>query len=263
MNRIDKKFKQLRRIRKKAFISYICAGDPDIKTTGELVLGLERAGVDIIELGIPFSDPLADGPTIQRASQRALKAGANIPKILSMVRGLRKKTQIPLVFMTYYNLVHYYGVEKFVKDAKEAGADGIIVPDLIPEEAHRLISAARKMDFCTIFLIAPTSTTDRIRMIADKSRGFIYYVSLTGVTGARKILPSHIKEHIRKIRRITDKPVCVGFGVSSHSQVRQMQGFADGVIVGSALVNKIEQNLRQKNKIPAAVAALTERLIRG
>jgi len=263
MNRIEEKFKELRRQRKKAFISYICAGDPDLGTTGKLVLELENAGVDIIELGIPFSDPLADGPTIQRASQRALKKRVNIPKILAMVRSLRRNTQIPLVFMTYYNLVYDYGVERFVKDSKAAGADGVIIPDLIPEEADELVSASKKHAFDTIFLIAPTSTPNRIRMIAKRSTGFIYYVSLTGVTGARSSLPAKVKEHIRSIKRITKKPVCVGFGVSTRRQVKDLARFSDGIIVGSAIINRIEEGLKDRKALPKKIAGFVKGLIRG
>ncbi|NQT91018.1 MAG: tryptophan synthase subunit alpha [Candidatus Omnitrophica bacterium] len=263
MNRIDKRFKELKRQKRKAFIAYICAGDPDLATTRQLVLGLEKAGVDIVELGVPFSDPLADGPTIQQASQRALKNNVNLPKIFSMIKGLRQETQIPLVLMTYYNPVYHYGVKRFVKDAKAAGADGVIVPDLVPEEAGELTAACTRHGFDPIFLAAPTSTTERIKLISRASKGFIYYVSLTGVTGARKKLPAHITDHIRKIKRITKKPVCIGFGISTPAQVRQLSSFCDGVIVGSAIVNKAKACLPNKSAIPARVEAFVKGLIRG
>ncbi len=263
MNRIDKKFKDLRKQNKKAFIIYICAGDPDLAITERLVIELDRVGVDIVELGVPFSDPLADGPTIQKASQRALKNRINLTKIFLLVKSLRKRTEFPLVLMTYYNPVYNYGVKRFVRDAKSTGVDGVIVPDLSPEEAGELISASKAYRFDTVFLAAPTSTKERIRLIAQKSKGFIYYVSLTGVTGARKRLPAQIREHIREIKRITDKPVCVGFGVSTPQQVRQLSAFCDGVIIGSAIINRLERYLSDRKSIPRKVAAFTKDLMRG
>jgi len=263
MNRIDKKFKELKSTGRKAFIAYICAGDPDIATTRKLVLELDKAGVDIVELGIPFSDPLADGPTIQRASQRALKGKVNLKNIFSLIRSLRKETDIPLVLMGYYNPIYRYGEKRFVRDAKAAGADGVIVPDLSPEEADQLIRACEKYEFDPIFLAAPTSTKKRLKLIASKSKGFIYYVSLTGVTGARKQLPAHIRDHIRDIKRIADKPVCIGFGISSLEQVKQLSSFCDGVIVGSALIGKIEKNLSSKSRVSKSVARFAKTLVKG
>lgn len=263
MNRVEKRFKELKSEGRKAFIAYICAGDPDLSTTKRLALELDKAGVDIIELGVPFSDPLADGPTIQRASQRALKKKVNLPKIFSLIKSLRKKTEIPLILMTYYNPIYKYGVKRFVKDGKNSGVDGVIVPDLPPEEATELIVASKRNEFDTIFLAAPTSTGDRIRLIAQKSTGFIYYVSLTGVTGARKKLPAHIREHIREIKRISSKPVCVGFGISNSQQVRDLSSFCDGVIVGSAIINRVENSLSERKRIPDKVAAFIRDLIRG
>jgi len=248
VNRIDKRFKDIKEQKQKAFIAYICAGDPDIATTEKFVLALDRSGVDIIELGIPFSDPLADGPTIQKASQRALKKEVNLTKIFSLIRSLRKKTDIPIVLMGYYNPIYSYSIVRFVNDAQAAGADGVIVPDLIPEEADELIFVARQCDFKTIFLVAPTSTRERVKLIAQKSTGFIYYVSLAGVTGARTVLPTHIREHIRTINRLTKKPVCIGFGVSTSKQVKSLSAYCDGVIVGSAIINIIEKSLPDKPK---------------
>lgn len=263
MNRIEKRFEELKKQKKKAFIAYICAGDPDLSTTKRLVLELDKAGVDIIELGVPFSDPMADGPTIQRASQRALKKRVNLPKIFLLIKSLRKRTEIPLILMTYYNPVYKYGVKRFVRDGKGSGVDGVIVPDLPPEEATELIAASKKNEFDTIFLAAPTSTIERIRLISQKSTGFIYYVSLTGVTGARKKLPSHIREHIREIKRISNKPVCIGFGISNSQQVGELSSFCDGVIVGSAIINRVESRLSDKKRIPDKVAAFIKGLIRG
>jgi len=239
MNRIDKKFKELRRRRKKAFIVYITAGDPDLSMTEKLAIALEKAGADIIELGIPFSDPLADGPTIQAASQRALRSGASLKKIFKAVSVIREKVDIPLVFMTYYNPVLRYGLSGFFKNCVRCGVDGVIIPDLPAEEAGEIVKLGRINRISTIFLVAPTSTRKRIVNIAGNSRGFIYYVSLTGVTGARSKLPAELRSKMRLIKSITDKPVAVGFGVSSAAQAKEIASVADGVIVGSAIVKII------------------------
>jgi len=246
MNRIDSMFKKLKKERKKAFIVYVTAGYPNLSATARLLPILEKAGADLIELGIPFSDPLADGPTIQKSSHEALLKGANVRSILRLVRESRRKVSVPLVFMTYYNPILKYGLKNFIRDSKKAGVDGVIVPDLPPEEAGELIKSAKKMDFDTIFLAAPTSTKKRLLKIAEKSGGFIYYVTLTGVTGARKSLPSDIVRHVRSLKKITKKPVCVGFGISSPKQARRMSRLADGVIVGSAFIKIIEKNAGDK-----------------
>ncbi|MBI3602155.1 MAG: tryptophan synthase subunit alpha [Candidatus Omnitrophica bacterium] len=242
MNRIDQTFQQLRRQKKKAFIAFISAGDPDLKTTYDLVLALEKAGADIIELGVPFSDPMADGPTIQASSMRALHKGASLKKILDLVKRLRLKTQISLCLMTYYNIIFHHGEKKFVQDAKACGVDGVIVPDLPAQEAKTLRKAAQIANLATIFFVAPTTSNKRIKPIAQASKGFIYYISLTGVTGARQSLPSTITADLKRIKKVTDKPVCVGFGVSTSLQVKAINRVADGVIVGSAIVRKIEEN---------------------
>ncbi len=242
MNRIDKRFRQLKKEDKKAFIAYITAGDGGLDMTGRIVLALEAAGVDIIELGIPFSDPLADGPTIQAASQRALKNNVNLTQIFKTVSVLRKRTDIPLVFMTYYNPVFKYGIKKFVASCVKSGVDGMIIPDLPFEEAQPLVRLARRGKVATIFLAAPTSSGARIKAIVKNSTGFIYYVSLTGVTGARKNLPAELSARVKAIRYKTGKPVCVGFGVSNARQAAQIAKTADGVIIGSAIVKIIGEN---------------------
>ncbi|MFO0752006.1 MAG: tryptophan synthase subunit alpha [Thermodesulfovibrionales bacterium] len=250
--RIADTFARLRAAGKKAFIPYVMAGDPDLGTTGERILLLERCGADIIELGVPFSDPLADGPTIQAAAERALTAGVTLQKVISFTREMRRQTQVPLVFMTYYNLIFKYGEERFVRDAAEAGVDGVIIPDLPPDEAGNLLRLAgrpgqkekkgrkgRLLD--TIFLIAPTSTEERIRTVAAACSGFVYYVSMTGITGARLTIDKALQDHLSLIRRATDKPVAVGFGVAKAEDARAVGSFADGVIVGSALVRKFHE----------------------
>jgi tryptophan synthase alpha chain len=238
-SRIARKFQALRKEGKKAFIPYIMAGDPDIKRTGELVKILEDCGADIIELGVPFSDPLADGPTIQTAAQRALSGGTSLHTVIDFVSSLRNVTQIPIILMTYYNPVFKYGDERFIEDASSAGVDGIIVPDLPPEEAEGLIQLSRKKPFDTIFLLAPTSTEERIRKVCHASRGFIYYVSITGITGTKLALDPSIGSHIEQIRNISDTPIAVGFGISTPEEASMVAGFAEGVIVGSAIVKRI------------------------
>ena len=247
MNRIDIAFRRLKANRGKAFIAYITAGDPDLAATGKLVLCLERSGADMIELGIPFSDPIADGPVIQAASYRALSKKVNLAKIFRLVERLRKDTEIPLVFMTYYNPILKYGLERFFMSCKRAGVDGVIVPDLPVEESDELVRLGRKTNTSTIFLIAPTSTKDRMRKIVRRSSGFIYYVSSTGVTGTRRSLPADIVENIRTIRSMTIKPIAVGFGVSDPKQAKLVAKTADGVIVGSAIVKLIAE---RNNLIP-------------
>jgi len=205
---------------------------------------------------MPFSDPLADGPTIQEASQRALKKNINISKIFALVKRLRVKTQIPIVLMGYYNTALAYGLNKFIKDAKKAGVDGAIIADLPTEEAAEFIKYSRRQKFDTIFLASPTTKPAKMKEIAKKSTGFIYYVSLTGVTGARKNLTAGIKEHVKLIKRYTKKAVCVGFGISKPSQVKNINSFADGVIIGSAIIKRIEANLGSKKKMLNSVARL-------
>lgn len=262
MSRIEEKFKELRRRGEKAFIAFITAGDPNLETTEALVIELEKRGVDIIELGVPFSDPLADGPTIQAASERALKNKVSLKDILRLVKSLRKRVEIPLTLLTYYNPVYRYGLEKFARDAARAGVDGVIVPDLPPEEGKELKVYARKADLDTIFLVAPTSTSERIKLVAKNSTGFIYYVSLTGVTGARDKLTETIKPTLRKIRRFTEKPIAVGFGISRPYQVKEIISFAEGVIVGSAIVKRVEENLNHKN-LTGQVGSFVERLVKA
>ena len=239
-SRIAGKFRELRRKGGKAFIPYIMAGDPNMKRTIELIGILEDCGADIIELGVPFSDPLADGPTIQRAAQKALDEGVTLAKVIALVAELRGSTQIPIILMTYYNPVFKYGEERFALDASAAGVDGIIVPDLPPDEAGNLIKHCGKSGLDTIFLLTPTSTEDRVRKVARRSTGFIYYVPITGITGSKLSLDASVESPIARIRSVSNKPVAVGFGISTPEEAADISQFADGVIVGSAIVKRVE-----------------------
>jgi tryptophan synthase alpha chain len=243
MNRIEEKFKQLRQSGKKAFIAFITAGYPSLKVTEKLILEFSRRGVDVVELGVPFSDPLADGPIIQEASQYALRKKVHLADILRMVKRVREFTQVPICLMTYFNPVFCFGEDKLIKAAKLAGVDGLIIPDLPPEEGSVFISKAQKGGLDIIYFIAPTTSALRLKRIVRSARGFIYYVSLTGVTGPRASLSKDLARHIKEIKKITDKPVCVGFGIASGEQVRRIYDIADGAIVGSTIVGKIKENL--------------------
>ena len=250
LNRIDLKFRKLKKENKKALIVYLTCGYPNLSTTEKLALELDRQGVDIIELGVPFSDPLADGPVIQEASHYALgRNKINLAKIFSLVKRLRRKTQIPICLMGYYNPIFSYGEERFVADSVQNGVDGVIIPDLPPEEAGGLIAAANKNNFSTIFLLSPTSSPRRVKLISQKSKGFIYYVSLAGVTGARKNLPADLADKVRSIKRQTKKPACVGFGISSREHVKQVSNIADGAIIGSAVIKLIRENIGKKDLV--------------
>jgi tryptophan synthase alpha chain len=267
MSRIKNTFNKLKKKNETALIPYLMAGDPDLAATKTLILEMEKAGGDIIELGAPFSDPLADGPTIQKAALRSLRHHTSIADVLGLVADVRKTSKIPLIIMTYYNLIFHYGEERFVADAAAAGLDGIILPDLPPEEAGTLIAPAKKAGLDTIFLLAPTSTEERIKVVCKVAQGFVYYVSLTGVTGARTEIQHSIKDSLAGIKAQTDKPVCVGFGVSTPDQAAQIAGWgADGVIVGSALVKVIEENAGAPDlagKVAAFVRSLKQGILAG
>ena len=243
MNRIECKFKKLKRQNRKAFIVFVTAGYPNLNVTKRLVLEFARIGVDIIELGVPFSDPLADGPIIQEASQGALKRKINLNNIFNLVRQVRKDTDIPICLMTYYNPIFCFGEGRFVNKAKLSGVDGVIIPDLPPEEGRPFIRLANRFNLDAIFFLSPTSPPERIRLVSRVSKGFIYYVSLTGVTGPRQNLPADLTNNLKVVKRYTKKPVCVGFGVSRSFQVKQIYRIADGVIVGSAIIKKIKENI--------------------
>jgi tryptophan synthase alpha chain len=239
MSRIAATFNQLRAAGRPALIPFIVAGDPDLVTTGQIVGALIRAGADILELGVPFSDPVADGPVNQRAYQRALAGGVTLRDVLAFVG--RTRPTVPVVLLSYYNPIVQYGVEDFCEDAVRNGVDGIVIPDLPADEANELVSAARPAGLDTIFLVAPTSTDPRITLAAARSSGFIYGVSVTGVTGVRDAVSEDVRNLVGRIKRVTQTPVCVGFGLSGPEQARAVAEFADGVIVGSALVSLLEQ----------------------
>lgn len=263
MNRIDQKFQELRYQGASAFMPYLCAGDPTPELTSKLLLTLEAAGADLIELGVPFSDPIADGPTIQRASERALAHSISLQQILEIVRSLREQTEIPIALMGYYNPIFRMGEAAFCKAAQAAGVDGVIIPDLPPEQAQPLLEIAPKYNLATIFLVAPTSPPERMQLIASVSTGFIYCVSVTGVTGARAMLSDEIAPMITELRKHTDKPISVGFGVSTPEQAKQVSDIADGVVVGSAIIDVIEKNMDDETKLLTAVKQFASDLAAG
>jgi tryptophan synthase alpha chain len=238
--RIALRFAQTRATNQSALIPYIVAGDPDLERTQRLVLELEASGADLIELGVPFSDPMADGPANQRASARGLAAGATLPAILALVTELRKHTQIPIILFGYFNPIFRYGCERLCADAKRAGVDGLLVVDLPPEEALELAAPARADGLDLIYLLAPTTPPERSREIASSATGFLYYVSVTGVTGARSALAFDLEQKVTALKSITDLPIGVGFGISNAQQAGEVARFADAVVVGSALSQLIE-----------------------
>ncbi len=242
MSRIKKRFDWLGSKNEKALVAFITAGDPDLPTTQEIFSVIEENGADIIELGVPFSDPLADGPVIQASSQRSLKEGTTLKKIIQLVIDIRKDSQLPIVLMTSFNPVFVYGQEEFIEDAVMAGVDGVIVPDLPPEEAGEFQKKADAKGLDMIYLLAPTSTSERIEIISKKSKGFIYYISVTGVTGMRDGLATNLEKKVESVSKITDLPILIGFGISGPQQAKEAAKISDGVIVGSAIVKIIEQN---------------------
>lgn len=240
MNRIDEVFERLRREKRGGFIPFVTAGDPDVNTSIEIVVALAQAGADIIELGVPFSDPVADGPVIQRASERALAQGTGIAEVLEVVRAARKQMQTPIVLFSYFNPLLQYGLEGLANDAADAGADGVLVTDLAPEAARAFIEHLRARDLHMILLVAPTTSDARLRIIAERAGGFVYAVSRAGVTGARTELSREAEQLVARVRAVTNLPVAVGFGVSSATHVRDVWRYADAAVVGSAIVREIE-----------------------
>ena len=240
MNRIKNKFDQLALKGEKALIAYIMAGDPNLAETEKIVLEIAKAGADFIELGVPFSDPVADGPTIQKAAQRALQEGVTLSLILERVANLRKKTKIPILLMTYLNPILALGLELFFKEARRVGVDGVIIPDLPLEESKACLSLSRRYRTDLIFLVAPTTPLERVEKIASVASGFIYYVSLTGITGAAIKQIAAVTERISKIKSLVKIPVVAGFGISTCEEAKEISRVADGVVVGSLFVKTIE-----------------------
>jgi len=257
--RLEATFSRLRAKREKALIAYLMAGDPGLPETEQLVVALEQAGADIIELGVPFSDPIADGPVIQQAAERALKSGTTLRKILTSIKSLRQRTEIPIVLMLYYNSIHAMGYQEFCTAASTAGVDGLIVPDMPPDEAGPLKGPADAAGLPLIFLLAPTSTASRRRLVAEESHGFVYYVSLTGITGAKLSNVTDIQENVKKLKKVSGSPVAVGFGVATPEDAAQVSKMADGVIVGSAIVKRIASH-RQDSAMVRQVAEFVRSL---
>jgi len=254
--RIERRFRELAVAGELGLVAYITAGDPSLDATEKIVLAAAEAGADVIELGVPFSDPVADGPTIQRASDRALRDGTTLAGVIELVRSLRTRTDVPLVLFSYFNPILQMGIEKFADAASAAGADGVLATDLTPEEAgdYRKVLHARGLD--TIFLAAPTSTDARLALISECSTGFLYLISRTGVTGERASLPEDLPALARRVRRFTKLPLAVGFGISSPEHVSVLGGIADAAVVGSALVAEIEK----ASTVNAAASAVADRI---
>jgi tryptophan synthase alpha chain len=240
--RIERKFRALAYAGELGLIAYITAGDPSLEASSKIVLAAAEAGADVIELGVPFSDPVADGPVIQRASDRALRSGTTLAGVLELVRHLRTRTDVPLVLFSYYNPLLQMGLEKFAEAAASAGADGVLATDLTPEEAREYRAALRPRGLDTIFLAAPTSTDERLVRIAQTSTGFLYLVSRTGVTGTREVLPEGLPALARRVRKFTSLPIAVGFGISAPAHVSVLGGIADAAVVGSALMAEVERS---------------------
>jgi tryptophan synthase alpha chain len=263
MSRLQSTFARARAEKRAAFVAYVCAGDPDFETSLAACRALLANGVDILELGVPFSDPLADGLTNQLAAQRALESGMTAARVFELVRRIREFSEAPVVFYTYYNLVFANGVDAYVRAAKAAGVDGILTLDLPPEEAGDVSAACAKHGVETVFIIAPTTPPERIPKIAAVTTGFLYYVSREGVTGVRDQVAANIPEAVARIRAQTKLPMVVGFGIGTRAQVAQVAAHADGVVVGSALVNCIRENLADRAQIPSAIGARAADLAAG
>lgn len=262
MTRLKEKFQALNRTTSKCFIPYITAGDPSLEATEQIILELERSGADIIELGVPFSDPMADGPVIQRASERALANNVSVNDCLEVVRRVRKQSQIPIVLFSYLNPLLSIGLDRLGEDLRSAGVDGVLATDLVPEEAAQFRAVLHSSDIDLIFLVAPTSTDERIKLIAEASSGFIYAVSRAGVTGVRQSLSEAASTLVQRVKRFTDLPVAVGFGISTPEQVNEVWQHADAAVVGSRIVAEIEKNSGDPALVEK-VGVLTRWLVSG
>jgi tryptophan synthase alpha chain len=255
--RIQKLFERTRNEGRAALIAYVTAGDPSPERTPEIVAALERGGVDLIELGVPFSDPIADGPVIQRAAARALKAGTTVPKVLDIARQIRKASETPILLFTYLNPVLHYGLDRLAHDAEAAGIDGCLLTDVSVEEAEPYVAAMRAAELDTVFLAAPTSTEHRLKLVAQYSTGFVYLVSRTGVTGEQMALSQDLAPLIERMRAVTKLPLAAGFGISTPEQAGAVAKMADGVVVGSAIVRQIEKD---PSGLESMVRSLAERM---
>jgi tryptophan synthase alpha chain len=258
MSRIGACFERLRARGEKALVPFVTAGDPDLATTEALVLAMAAAGADLIELGVPFSDPIAEGPTIQRASERALAGGTTLRRVLELVKGVRARTDVPLLLMGYANPFYAMGARGFAAAAAEAGVDGIVVADLPPEEGADLYGAAADAGVDGVLLAAPTTTDARMRLLVERTRGFLYYVSLTGVTGARAALAADLEAAVRRVKALSRVPVCVGFGVATPEHAREIARYADGVVVGSALVERVERARKPEEAVDEVARFVAE-----
>src|SRR5438874_77007 len=260
MSRIADSFANLKRANRRGFIPFITAGDPDLNTTKQLIVELARVGATVIELGIPFTDPMADGPVIQRASERALRHDFGISDVLQIVSDARQETEVPIILFSYFNPLLQFGIEKLTDEAKRAGVDGVLVTDLVPEEASQFASILRANDLETIFLIAPTSTDERLKMVAERASGFIYAVSRAGITGARDEVSAEAEKLVRRMRKFSDLPVAVGFGISTPEHVADVWRYADAAVVGSAIVREIEE-AGASTDVVSRVSKFTRQLI--
>ena len=261
MNRIVEKFAQLKKTRQKAFVVYIGAGDPNLQATEKLALAFDGAGVDTLELGVPFSDPLADGLVNQLAAQRGLESGTNPPKLLAAIASIRQSSQIPVVLYIYFNLIHKVGMEKFIAEAAKAGVDGLLVLDLPPEESENYEALMKRAGLCHIYLVAPTTPDERMALIVKRGSGFIYYISREGVTGMQTSVAGNLAAQVAKIRQHTDLPIAVGFGISNPAQAKAVAQEADGCVVGSAIVNQIAEHGKSQDlagMVTAFVKSLAE-----
>jgi tryptophan synthase alpha chain len=254
MNRIDIKFGQLKAAGKKGFVVYIGAGDPNLEATRQLTLAFDAADVDVVELGVPFSDPLADGIVNQLAAQRGLESKTTPAKVLETVAAIRQTSQVPIVLYIYFNLIHKVGVDRFIRDAAAAGVDGLLVLDLPPEESDNYEALMTEYGLCNIYLVAPTTPEERMAEIVRRGKGFIYYISREGVTGMQSQVATNLASQVAKIRAHTALPIAVGFGISNPEQARAVAGEADACVVGSAVVNQIAQNGRSPDLVPTVAA---------
>ncbi len=263
MSRIEQAFAKARAENRAAFVAYLCAGDPDLATSVEACRAVLEAGVDVLELGVPFSDPLADGLTNQLAAQRALESGMTSDKVLALVRAIREFSEVPIIFYTYYNLVFAQGSDAYAEKAKAAGVDGLLTLDLPPEEAVEHLAACEKHGLGTVFIVAPTTPDERLEIICQATTGFVYYVSREGVTGEQVSMAEGIRARVDAIKAHTELPVVVGFGISNADHVRTVAQAADGVVVGSAIVNCVAENLGDSAAISAALTAKMASLLEG